>query len=238
MNENERDDLNLDIDFTEGAGEPQAGDEPQGAPQAAQQPAPQPAQPIQQPVGPNVARVQAEMEAVKQRYQEHLQRKKQLQEAGYPVPPEVEEALIRATARLETLQYAMQDAARRDAELRVPQVVQELLRRYPPQVAKVMEPHLREALTALAHNSPQLLSDPSVLNNVAYIALGRAQEELMRRRASGGAKPGVEGEPPPAPQSAKPEAIPERIASRVRISQEAWDKVAKADPSEYLDLDW
>lgn len=233
----EREDFNLDIDFTEGVSE-QPQEQAQAAPQPAPQPSAQPSQPAQQPVGPNVARVQAEAEAAKRQYQELVQRKKQLQEAGYPVPPEVEEALVRTAARLETLQYALQDAARRDAELRVPQVLQELLRRYPPQVAKLMEPHLREALQALAYNSPQLLGDPSVLSNVAYIALGKAQEELMRRRASGGSGPGVEGEPPPAPQSNKPEPIPERIAGRVRISQEAWEKVSRADPGEYLDIDW
>ncbi len=238
MNE---DQVNFEINFDD---EPKADTQdvaqgqstPEAQTQTFQQPAP-PAGAAPQALGPATLRAQSELAETQQRYEAIRQRRKQLIEAGVPIPPELEEETIRLAARLETSQLTLQNAQRTDAMSRLGTVLRQLLSEFPPNVAKTMEPHLRQALEMVAYNNPQLLWDQAALNNLTNMVFGQVQRELERRRKAGSDPAISTNSPPPNPAKSQPQGVPDEV-KRIGVRENSWAKVADKDPREYLDLDW
>lgn len=197
----------------------------EGAPEAQAAPQPVQAPQAQSEFGPYTAQVRAQYEATQKAYQELVQRKKQLQESGYSVPPEIDAEITKLAAKLVFTEQSLQEAKRRDALAAIPYIVSKLVGELSPEVAKRVEPELRRSLEQAVAANPDLIRNDLALQMALRATLG---ELAMRRAMKTGTQPtspGISAPSAPPAQQKAPLEIPEE-ARRLGVSESAWQKVA------------
>lgn len=230
MNENELD-LNIpEISFEEPTEQPAQAEA--GVPGAEAIPSPQP----QQGLGFYSQRIMEQLNAAKAAYQQALEQKKKLMEAGYSVPVELDAQISQYAAKLAYLEGSLEDAKRRDALALIPGVVASLTADLPPEIGKVVAQKLKASLEQAASASPEILQNKQALQFALEATLGAiAKQRLAQKKSPLPTTPQAQSSPTPPPQQGQGKVEMPEIAKRLGISEKAWAAVSD-EPESELDI--